>query len=97
MEVNEFIVEITEYSNLGYGNEVIDNIQEIKQLGITIALDDFGTGNNNIEIISVISPTYLKLDRCFVKDIESGERHTAVLTSISEIGRISNIDRKSVV
>ncbi|WP_394251881.1 EAL domain-containing protein [Vibrio profundi] len=91
MEVNEFIVEITEYSNLGYGNEVIDNINEIKRLGITIALDDFGTGNNNIEIISVISPTYLKLDRCFVKDIESGEHHTAVLTSISEIGRLSNM------
>lgn len=91
MEINEFIVEITEYSNLGYGNEVIDNINEIKKLGITIALDDFGTGNNNIEIISVISPTYLKLDRCFVKDIESGEHHTAVLTSISEIGRLSNM------
>ncbi|MCW1890504.1 hypothetical protein OK016_19905 [Vibrio chagasii] len=35
-------------------------------------LDDFGTGTNNIEIISVISPPTWKLDRCFVKDIESG-------------------------
>ncbi|MFS1948285.1 EAL domain-containing protein [Vibrio lentus] len=91
MEANEFVVEITEYSNIGYGCEVIDNIKEIKKLGITIALDDFGTGNNNIEIISVISPTYLKLDRCFVKDIESGEHHQGVLLNISEIGRLSNI------
>lgn len=91
MEANEFIVEITEYSNIGYGCEVIDNIKEIKSLGITIALDDFGTGNNNIEIISAISPTYLKLDRCFVKDIESGEHHKGVLLNISEIGRLSNM------
>lgn len=91
MEANEFVVEITEYSNIGYGCEVIDNIRDIKKLGITIALDDFGTGNNNIEIISIISPTYLKLDRCFVKDIESGEHHQAVLLNISEIGRLSNI------
>ncbi|MGI9888229.1 EAL domain-containing protein [Vibrio chagasii] len=91
MEANEFVVEITEYSNIGYGCEVIDNIKAIKKLGITIALDDFGTGNNNIEIISVISPTYLKLDRCFVKDIESGEHHQGVLLNISEIGRLSNI------
>ncbi|MCX2760417.1 EAL domain-containing protein [Vibrio sp. Sgm 22] len=91
MEANEFVVEITEYSNIGYGCEVIDNIKNIKKLGITIALDDFGTGNNNIEIINVISPTYLKLDRCFVKDIESGEHHQGVLLNISEIGRLSNI------
>ncbi|OED63510.1 diguanylate phosphodiesterase [Vibrio splendidus ZS-139] len=91
MEANEFVVEITEYSNIGYGCEVIDNIKEIKKLGITIALDDFGTGNNNIEIISAIDPTYLKLDRCFVKDIESGEHHQGVLLNISEIGRLSNI------
>ncbi|CAH6797400.1 Diguanylate phosphodiesterase [Vibrio chagasii] len=91
MEANEFVVEITEYSNIGYGCEVIDNIKAIKKLGITIALDDFGTGNNNIEIISVISPTYLKLDRCFVKDIESGEHQQGVLLNISEIGRLSNI------
>ena len=91
MEANEFVVEITEYSNIGYGCEFIDNIKDIKKLGITIALDDFGTGNNNIEIINVISPTYLKLDRCFVKDIESGEHHQGVLLNISEIGRLSNI------
>ncbi|MEZ8305666.1 EAL domain-containing protein [Vibrio splendidus] len=91
MEANEFVVEITEYSNTGYGCEVIDNIKDIKKLGITIALDDFGTGNNNIEIINVISPAYLKLDRCFVKDIESGEHHQGVLLNISEIGRLSNI------
>ncbi|MEZ8013678.1 EAL domain-containing protein, partial [Vibrio sp. FF59] len=91
MEANEFVVEITEYSNIGYGYEVIDNIKMIKDLGITIALDDFGTGNNNIEIISAISPTYLKLDRCFVKDIESGDYHQGVLLNISEIGRLSNI------
>ncbi|MCG9559779.1 EAL domain-containing protein [Vibrio kanaloae] len=91
MEANEFVVEITEYSNIGYGCEVIDNIKAIKKLGITIALDDFGTGNNNIEIIGIISPTYLKLDRCFVKDIESGEHHQGVLLNISEIGRLSNI------
>ncbi|MEZ8735479.1 EAL domain-containing protein [Vibrio sp. 10N.239.312.D08] len=91
MEANEFVVEITEYSNIGYGCEVIDNIKDIKKLGITIALDDFGTGNNNIEIINVISPAYLKLDRCFVKDIESGEHHQGVLLNISEIGRLSNI------
>lgn len=91
MEANEFVVEITEYSNIGYGCEVIDNIKDIKKLGITIALDDFGTGNNNIEIINIISPTYLKLDRCFVKDIESGEHHQGVLLNISEIGRLSNI------
>ncbi|MFA0154414.1 EAL domain-containing protein, partial [Vibrio sp. 10N.261.46.C10] len=42
MEANEFVVEITEYSNIGYGCEVIDNIKDIKKLGITIALDDFG-------------------------------------------------------
>ena len=91
MEANEFVAEITEYSNIGYGDEVIDNIKAIKKLGITIALDDFGTGNNNIEIISAISPTYLKLDRCFVKDIESGEYHQGVLLNISEIGRLSNM------
>ncbi|MGR5556756.1 EAL domain-containing protein [Vibrio fortis] len=91
MEANEFVAEITEYSNIGYGGEVIDNIKAIKKLGITIALDDFGTGNNNIEIISAISPTYLKLDRCFVKDIESGEYHQGVLLNISEIGRLSKM------
>ncbi len=35
MEAEEFVVEITEYSNIGYGWDWYH--QEIKKLGITIA------------------------------------------------------------
>ncbi|MCZ8498410.1 hypothetical protein O9929_11685 [Vibrio lentus] len=48
----------------------IDTIKKLKSWGL-LSQRCINNGNNNIEIISVISPTYLKLDRCFVKDIES--------------------------
>ncbi|MEZ9910445.1 EAL domain-containing protein, partial [Vibrio sp. 10N.261.51.A3] len=50
MEANEFVVEITEYSNIGYGCEVIDNIKDIESgehhQGVLLNISEIGRLSN---------------------------------------------------
>lgn len=86
---SEVVLELTENSNLPYDKEICANITKLQQRGFKIALDDFGTGNNNVEVVQKISPDYLKIDKEFIRDIDSNEAKQRLLGMLSEIGEMS--------
>ncbi len=75
-------IEITEQSlmeNLEDANRVL---REIKKLGVHIELDDFGTGYSSLAYLKQLSIDHLKIDRSFVKDINSDANDRAIVYSI---------------
>lgn len=89
---SEVVLELTENSNLPYDKEICANITKLQQRGFKIALDDFGTGNNNVEVVQKISPDYLKIDKEFIRDIDSNEAKQRLLGMLSEIGAMSECE-----
>ena len=79
-------IEITENASMYYTREIFDNISKLKEMGCKISIDDFGTGNNNVELISHITPNYLKIDRLFVMNLKQDDKKVETLRQLIAMG-----------
>ncbi len=56
----------------------------LRDAGIAISIDDFGTGHSSLQTLSRLPVDILKIDRSFVHDIATNERHRMLVqTTIS--------------
>ncbi|MCW8889783.1 MAG: EAL domain-containing protein [Sedimenticola sp.] len=62
-------LEITETSLLKHSNELLSDLQSLRESGIQIALDDFGTGYSSLSHLKNLPVDTLKIDRSFVSNI----------------------------
>ncbi|MEZ8860661.1 EAL domain-containing protein [Vibrio sp. 10N.261.51.A3] len=63
---DKLIIEITEDSSIEYGEELVDKINTLSSLGITVGFDDFGEGNNNINMLDVLDVKFIKFSREYI-------------------------------
>lgn len=63
----------------------IDMLARLRRHGYKIAIDDFGTGHSSLALLSQIGFDTLKIDREFVRAIDSDSVNRPVLTAIIEL------------
>src|SRR5690606_19189262 len=71
---------------------VLENLAEMRRLGIDIEIDDFGTGHASIVSLLKPSPRRLKVDRQLVKPVARSPGQRKHGGTIIEIGRSLNIE-----
>ncbi|MFT5719920.1 MAG: diguanylate cyclase (GGDEF)-like protein [Motiliproteus sp.] len=74
-------IELTETSVIEGKEPVIDNLNQLRALGVQIALDDFGTGYSSLSYLRNLPIDVLKIDRSFIQDLGEGH-HSVILTAI---------------
>lgn len=79
---NSVEIEITEMSMVDYTDELINKIQRIRDLGITISIDDFGTGYSSLSYLKNLPVDALKIDRSFVSEITQSDTGTPMIAAI---------------
>jgi len=56
-------------------------LDKVRHLGIKLAIDDFGTGMSSLAYLANLQVNVLKIDRTFIKDIETNSGHRAIVAS----------------
>ena len=87
-------IEVTESTLMDDLNDTIRTLNDIKSLGIKIALDDFGTGYSSLSYLGSLPLDKLKIDKSFIRSIESSEINQAITEAI--IGLAKNLKLKVV-
>jgi diguanylate cyclase (GGDEF)-like protein len=74
--------ELTESSAMENAGETIQLLSELASRGFSLAIDDFGTGYSSMAYLKRFPINKLKIDRSFVKDVDSDEVDAAIAKSI---------------
>ena len=80
-------LEITESTLMHDIERVIDIMDQITALGVTLSLDDFGTGYSSLSYLKRFPINTLKIDRSFTMGIPADGNDCAIASTIVSIGR----------
>lgn len=82
---SEFELEITETALMDDLKKVIQNLSQLKSLGVRIALDDFGSGYSSLTYLQQLPIDVLKLDQNLIRTIKSENDDAYILKMIIDI------------
>ena len=75
-------LEITESTLIENTDSIYPIISELQKAGFMMEIDDFGKGQSSLSLLKDIRADILKIDMCFLKEIESSERSRVILKSV---------------
>jgi len=80
MEASRLTLEITESAALA-GSAGIEELNNLRALGVHISIDDYGTGQSTLSYLKTLPATELKIDRSFVQVVATSRSDAAVVDS----------------
>lgn len=80
-------IEITESLLISNTEAVVETLNKIRAMGVSIAMDDFGTGYSSLSYLSLFPFDKIKIDRSFIHNLGKDASTDAIVTSIIGLGR----------
>ena len=78
-------LELTESALMQDCSKAMAKLDEIVSLGMTLAIDDFGTGYSSLSYLQNVPARVVKIDRSFVKEMETTEREQTLVHSMIKL------------
>jgi diguanylate cyclase (GGDEF)-like protein len=82
-DVSTLIVEVTEEALVQRDAALEAALTPLLARGASFAVDDMGAGYSGLRQITALHPTYLKLDRSLVRDIDTDPDRSALMRALS--------------
>lgn len=79
-------LEITESVLVGDESTILDMLEELRGLGLSLAIDDFGTGFSSLGYLRRLPVSKLKIDRSFIADMLTCSDSAAIIDAILSLG-----------
>ena len=86
LKPEQVVIEVTERF-AGRIGPVVQCLQRLRGLGFKLAVDDVGTGSSGLEMLSQVTPEFVKLDRSIVVAAPSSSNARAVLLAMATFAR----------
>ena len=84
-------LEVTESMELHDYPEINKIFSQLKTIGVEISVDDFGTGYSSLSRLKELEIDEIKIDRCFVSDIQNSAYNYRLLSNMLEWATKSKI------
>ncbi len=91
MPFDQLEIEITESVIMQNPEFTIQVLNDVQSRGIHISVDDFGTGYSSLAHLKRFSVNTLKIDKSFVRDVESSKTDAAITSAIIAMGNSLNL------
>jgi EAL domain-containing protein (putative c-di-GMP-specific phosphodiesterase class I) len=91
LDPTRLTLEITETTAMRDADASVGILDELTRMGVRISIDDFGTGYSSLLYLKRLPATELKIDRAFVRELESNADDAAIVASIVALGRTLNL------
>jgi diguanylate cyclase (GGDEF)-like protein len=78
-------LEITEAVLIRDDDAALAILHQLREIGVRIALDDFGTGYSSLSYLQRFPFDKIKIDRCFVNDIEDPDGSSCIVQAVVNI------------
>ena len=87
-------LEITETTVVADTDRVVEQLNELKRLGVSLSLDDFGIGVSSLGALERYPVDMLKIDRSFVQRLTHGLRSQRLFAAV--VGLAHSLDLRAV-
>lgn len=84
-------LEISERGVLSGNYDVIDQLHELKRLGVRLSIDDFGTGESAIRYLKELPVDVLKIDRSYIAGLIEDDKDAAIASAMIALGQRLNL------
>jgi diguanylate cyclase (GGDEF)-like protein len=91
IDMRRLSLEVTETSVMKSFSKARLALTRFRELGGLVSIDDFGTGLSSLAYLFELPADHLKIDRMFVRDLESSQKSRAMAQVIIELARRVNM------
>lgn len=87
LDPSDLELEISERGVLSGDYDVINQLHELKNLGVKLSIDDFGTGDSAIAYLKELPVDVLKIDRSYVAGLADDGKDAAIVSAMVALGQ----------
>jgi predicted signal transduction protein with EAL and GGDEF domain len=84
-------LEVTESLWIQDSDSVLDQLRQLRRLGVSIALDDFGTGYSSLAYLWKFPFDTVKIDHSFVSEMVNDPKAAAIVQTITSLGKVLDL------
>jgi diguanylate cyclase (GGDEF)-like protein/PAS domain S-box-containing protein len=85
-------LEITESAIMDHRDAALAELAALRTIGVQLHIDDFGTGYSSLSYLQRFAYDTLKIDRSFIRNIESAGDSNSIVQAIVGLGRMLNMN-----
>jgi diguanylate cyclase (GGDEF)-like protein len=86
------MVELTESMLVQDAARALQQMDELRALGVGLSIDDFGTGYSSLSYLKRFPANELKIDRSFIVDVATHDKDRAIVQTVVTLGRSLGMD-----